>query len=278
MNQKDYYQLLGVERNLGHQQIKEAYRRLAFEYHPDRNKGDISAVEKMKELNEAYAVLSDPEKRKRYDSLNQQYGYDAYDHFRQGYSEQDIFRGSDINQIFEEMTRQFGFRNFNDLFREFYGPGYQTFEFRRPGVFGRGFIFTGFPFGEQSGQQVFPSAQTGLISRTIGQAGWLSCEKRHFKGWDAGQVGDRHDVITLSQEDAKRGAKVSYIDRDTSRQLIVTVPAGVREGQTIRLKGGVKNNMYDTVTGDLYLKVQFRKSIFDKAKSLYNKLTDKTLR
>jgi len=53
----------------------------------------------------------------------------------------------------------------------------------------------------------------------------------------------------------------------------VTVPAGVREGQTIRLKGGVKNNIYNTVTGDLYLKIQFRKNLIEKAKELYGKLT-----
>ena len=93
MRQKDYYRILGIEKDATHQQVKETYRRLAFEFHPDRNKGDLNAVEKMKELNEAYAVLSDPEKRNRYDSMNQQYGYDGYDHFRKGYSEQDIFRG-----------------------------------------------------------------------------------------------------------------------------------------------------------------------------------------
>jgi curved DNA-binding protein len=270
MEQKDYYKILGVERIATPKQIKEAYRRLAFEYHPDRNKGDISAVENMKELNEAYAVLSDPEKRKRYDSLTQQYGFDAYDHFRQGYSEQDIFRGSDINQIFEEMTRRFGFRNFNELFKEFYGPGFQTFEFRRPGVFGRGFIFTGFPFGKQIGQKILP--QAGLFPGLLGKlAGYLV--RKSFKGWETSQAEDRYDVITLNREDARLGTKVSYVDRDTSRQLIVTVPAGVREGQTIRLKGGVKNNTHDTVTGDLYLKVQFRKGLFEKARELYGKLT-----
>jgi curved DNA-binding protein len=270
MTQKDFYKVLGVERIAAPRQIKEAYRGLAFEYHPDRNKGDFSAVEKMKELNEAYAVLSDPEKRKRYDSLTQQYGFDGYDHFRQGYSEQDIFRGSDINQIFEEMTRRFGFRNFNELFSEFYGPGFQTFEFRRPGLFGKGFIFTGFPFGKQIGQKVPP--QIGLFPGLLGKlADYLA--KKTFKCWETGQTGDRYDVITLNREDARRGARVSYVDRDTSRQLIVTVPAGVREGQTIRLKSGVKNNTYDTVTGDLYLKVQFRKNLFEKAKELYGKLT-----
>jgi curved DNA-binding protein len=270
MTQKDYYKILGVERISTSREIKDAYRNLAFEFHPDRNKGDINAVEKMKELNEAYAVLSNPEKRKRYDSLNQQYGYDAYDRFRQGYSEEDIFRGSDINQIFEEMTRQFGFRNFDELFKEFYGPGYRTFEFSRPGVFGRGFIFTGFHSRGEGDQKLPPP--TGLFSGLLGKlAGYLV--RKVFVGREMGQTRDRYDVITLDREDARRGARVSYIDRDTSRQLIVTVPAGLREGQTIRLKGGVKNNTYGTVTGDLYLKLQFRQSLLDKARTLYNKLT-----
>jgi curved DNA-binding protein len=267
MTQKDYYKILGIEKTADLKQIKEAYRRLAFEYHPDRNKGDLHAVEKMKELNEAYAVLSDPEKRKRYDSLTQQYGYNAYDRFRQGYSEQDIFRGSDINQIFEEMARQFGFRNFNDLFREFYGPGFQTFEFRRHGVFGRGFIFTGFPFG---GQRVPSTPQTGVFAGLMGKlVGYIA--KKAFKGGNVNQSRDRYDVITLSQDDARRGAKVSYIDRTTYRQLIVAIPAGVREGQTIRLRGGVMDDAFGTPTGDLYLKVQFTKSLTDRAKELFSK-------
>ncbi len=274
MTQKDYYKTLGVERAASMKQIKETYRKLAFEFHPDRNKGDVHAVEKMKELNEAYAVLSDPEKRRRYDTMTQQYGYNAYDHFRQGYSEQDIFRGSDINQIFEEMTRQFGFRNFNDLFREFYGPGYQTFEFRRPGVFGRGFIFTNFPFGGQGSQRVSASPQSGLFSGVIGKLiGYLA--KKAFKGWDGQQSGDRYEVITIGQDDAKSGAKVSYIDPKTTRQMIVSVPAGVREGQTIRLKGAAGSYNDRIPAGDLYLRVQFRKGFLDMAKDLYTKLISK---
>ena len=64
MQQKDYYKILEVDENATQQQIKEAYRKLAFQYHPDRNKDNPSAVEKMKEINEAYSVLSNPQKRK----------------------------------------------------------------------------------------------------------------------------------------------------------------------------------------------------------------------
>jgi len=94
MDQKDYYEVLEIDGQATDRQIKEAYRRLAFQYHPDRNSGDPGAVERMKGINEAYAVLSDPAKRQRYDSLRQSYGNSAYDRFREGYSEKDIFRGS----------------------------------------------------------------------------------------------------------------------------------------------------------------------------------------
>ena len=275
MRQKDYYRILGIEKDATHQQVKETYRRLAFEFHPDRNKGDLNAVEKMKELNEAYAVLSDPEKRNRYDSMNQQYGYDGYDHFRNGYSEQDIFRGSDINQIFEEMTRQFGFRNFNDLFREFYGPGYKTFEFKHSGIFGKGFIFTGFPFGRHGNQQnTFSSSKTAFVSGLLAKlAGYMV--RKAFKGrYTSQQTADRYGIITISREQASRGGKVSYIDPTTSRQLVVTVPVGVREGQTIRLKGAA--GFYgDRSQADLYLRVQFRKSLLESVKKLYNKFLSK---
>ena len=276
MSQKDYYKILGIEKDATYQQIKETYRRLAFEFHPDRNKGDLNAVEKMKELNEAYAVLSDSEKRKRYDSMNQQYGYDGYDHFRQGYSEQDIFRGSDINQIFEEMARQFGFRNFNDLFREFYGPGYQTFEFRHPGIFGRGFIFTGYTFGRHRNQQdAFSSFKTGLVTALLGKLTSYVVRKV-FKGWDTGQqTADHYGIITISREEASRGGKVSYVDPTTSRQLIVTVPVGVREGQTIRLKGAAGFHGDRSQVADLYLRVQFRKGLLESVKKFYNEFLSK---
>ena len=69
MEQKDYYKILGIEKNATDQQIKNVYRRLAFKYHPDRNILNSEAVEKMKSVNEAYAVLSNPKKRSEYDLL-----------------------------------------------------------------------------------------------------------------------------------------------------------------------------------------------------------------
>jgi curved DNA-binding protein CbpA len=74
MEQKDYYEILEIGIEAPPKKIKEAYRSLAFQCHPDRNGGGADALERMKTINEAYAVLSDPAKRKQYDSLRQTYG------------------------------------------------------------------------------------------------------------------------------------------------------------------------------------------------------------
>ena len=117
MSQHDYYQILGINQNASAKQVKDAYRKLAFQYHPDRNEKNPEAAEKMKSVNEAYAVLSDAAKRRKYDTLRQQFGSSAYSQFRQNYSEQDIFSGSDINQVLEQMARAFGLRGFDEIFK-----------------------------------------------------------------------------------------------------------------------------------------------------------------
>ena len=105
METRDYYQILGVPRDATDKAVKEAYRELAFKHHPDRNKDNPDAVDRMKAVNEAYAVLSHPDKRREYDTLRQQFGASAYSQFRQQYSDQDIFSGSDIFRIFQVKKR-----------------------------------------------------------------------------------------------------------------------------------------------------------------------------
>jgi len=265
MSQGDYYQILGVDPNATPQTIKEAYRRLAFQYHPDRNRGNPSAVEKMKEINEAYAVLSDPRKRRDYDTLQEQYGPYGYDRFKQSYSEQDIFRGSDINQIFEEMARAFGFRSFDEVFKESYGQEYRTFEFRRPGVFGRGFIFFG-P-GYRRGHQSEVPTSSEILPRYLGKfTRYLLKKPLGIKKPERGK--DWEDVIFLTPLQAQEGAKGRYIHRRRSKELMVTLPPEMKDGQKIRLKGMGAEGKEGGEPGDLYLKVKIKKPLLQKVRDL----------
>jgi curved DNA-binding protein len=122
----DYYETLGVKKDSSTQDIKKAYRKLAMKYHPDRNKGDKEAEEKFKKISEAYAVLSDPEKRKQYDTF-------GASGFQQRYSQEDIFRGFDLGDILKE----FGLGGMGG-FRASGGQGspFETFFFQSGGPTG----------------------------------------------------------------------------------------------------------------------------------------------
>ena len=273
MNQKDYYDVLGVDREASQQAIKEAYRKLAFQYHPDRNKGDPAATQKMKDINEAYAVLSDVSKRKEYDLLRSQYGSFAYDRFRQSHTAEDIFRGSDINQIFEEFARMFGFRSSDDIFRESYGSEYRSFEFRRPGMFGRGFIFYPGSRRRVEGQQP-PDSQVQMPDLPF--PGVLSKLVKFFlkkvTGVELPERGrDWHDILTLSPETARDGGEAEYFykTRDKSAKLMVKIPPSVKSGQRIRLRGMGSPGKAGGETGDLYLQVAIRKSLGQRLKGFF---------
>lgn len=263
MEQKDYYQILGVDRNATQQQIKKAYRGLALKYHPDRNKNNLGAADRMKEVNESYAVLSDPEKRKRYDGLRHMYGSSAYERFRQNYSEQDIFRGSDIQQVFEEISKAFGFRNFDEVFKEFYGTGYQTFEFRRPRAFGSAFFASS--KGGEGYTQKFP------LSGNLGRLIKYGLKKKWGIQWpEKGK--DHNDIITISPVLAQRGGKIRYQYRRKSKELVVKIPSGIKEGQQIRLKGMGDGGKGGGEPGDLYVKIRFKRPLFQKIRKFVKHL------
>lgn len=128
---EDYYKILGVSKKASDEELKKAYRKLAMKYHPDHTKGDKSAEEKFKQISEAYAVLSDKEKRRQYDRFGSA-------GFHQRFSQEDIFRGFD----FSDILREFGFGGAN------YSGG--------PGRGSRFSFGSGSPFGSSSRR----SAQT----------------------------------------------------------------------------------------------------------------------
>jgi molecular chaperone DnaJ len=136
-NKRDYYDVLGIPKSASKDDIKNAYRKLALQYHPDRNKA-AGSEEKFKEISEAYAVLSDDEKRKR---------YDTYGHV----GSEEVFRGSEAN--FDEIFKDMGFGGgFRDIFEQIFGSrtGFGG-DVNRGDPFGFGFSFGG---GRRKGQDL----------------------------------------------------------------------------------------------------------------------------
>jgi curved DNA-binding protein len=129
MEYKDYYKVLGVDRNATEDQIKRNYRKLALEYHPDRNPGNKASEEKFKEINEAYQVLSDPEKKARYDQLGASYkNYTQRGGSPGNFNWEDWFvqnpRGGNVRVEVGDFGNIFGNENlgdFSDFFRSIFG-------------------------------------------------------------------------------------------------------------------------------------------------------------
>ncbi len=259
MQNFDYYECLGISANASAQQIKEAYRQKALAFHPDRNRDNPEAASRMKDINEAYAVLSDPQKRRQYDMLRRDYGGSAQARFRQNYSEQDIFRDSDIQQVFEEMARAFGLRGFDDLFKDLHAGGRSAFDIRQPGMRMRGFVF-------KTPGRAAPGMGRSILGAALGGIAQGMLRKLGFQLPQRG--GDIHDAIDLKPEFAERGGPYAYLHRTLDKRLVVQIPRGIRHGQTIRLngmgfpgKGGAEN-------GDLLLKVHIKVPFLERLKRM----------
>jgi curved DNA-binding protein len=136
MTAKDYYKILGIPKSASTDEIKKAYRKLAMKYHPDRNKGDKDAEAIFKDISEAYAVLSDKEKRKQYDM----YGSEGFQH---RFTQEDIFRDFDFGSIFREFGFETSGRGQNVFRHIFGGMGRNNF--------GTGRSRYGSPFGAHGG-------------------------------------------------------------------------------------------------------------------------------
>jgi curved DNA-binding protein len=223
---KDYYTVLGVEKKATVDEIKKAYRRLALKYHPDRNKGNKEAEERFKEINEAYAVLSDQEKRRQYDMF-------GAEGFRQRYSQEDIFQNFDIGDIFKD----FGFGT-SDIFSVLFGGG-------RGG--GKGVRYTGFtgPFGQH----------------TRGEEGAGFAD--YFARGGGGPVQGRDSVsdLTITLEEAARGTeKLISLQRDGKvEKIAVKIPPGIDTGKKLRVAGKGESGVGGGQRGDLYVRVNVQK-------------------
>lgn len=216
MKYKDYYQVLGVDKNASEDEIKKAYRKLAKKYHPDTHPGDRAAEEKFKEINEAYEVLGDPEKRRKYDMFG---------------SQGQFFHGAEFD------PSQFGFGN---------GMRY---EFRSTGS---GFSdFFEWIFGEGS---PFGAFDNSIFGRTGGTGSRFGRGMR-TKGEDA------ETVLEISIAEGFSGAEklISLRGVNGVKKISLKIPAGIRQGEKIKLAGQGNPGINGGPNGDLYLRVEFRK-------------------
>ncbi|MGM0682526.1 MAG: DnaJ C-terminal domain-containing protein [Thermodesulfobacteriota bacterium] len=214
---KDYYSILGVDKNASQDEIKKAYRKMALKYHPDKNKDDKNAEDMFKKANEAYAVLSDPEKRKQYDT------YGSED-FQQRYSQEDIFRGSDIGSILREFGINLG------------------------GMGGRGNFRTTFHTSGRGG-----SSFEDLFS----QMGGGSHGREDFYRYQQPVKGqDLSLELSIPLEEVLHGAEKTISLGHGGKKVSVKIPAGIESGKKLRVSGKGNPSPYGGAPGDLYLYVK----------------------
>jgi molecular chaperone DnaJ len=258
----DFYDVLGVGRDASQDEIKRAFRKLAFKYHPDRNKMP-DAEERFKEISEAYAILSDPKKR-------QQYDVQGFEGIRQQYKQEDIFNRGTFRDVFSE----FGF-NADDLFNRIFGGGF-TFKQNQQGpprghdlaaktiitldqaAFGTEFEVTlprlkrcskckgsGIEFGSQS--MMCPECNgRGTIEHKI-MSGFgqviISCNRCNGRG-----------------KVAKKPCKICGGNglQENKAMLKVKVPPGIYNGDNLVLRGQGEDGPYGGSPGDLYVTIEIK--------------------
>ena len=303
----DYYKILGVDKKASADDIKKAYRKLALKYHPDKNPGNKEAEEKFKRMSEAYAVLSDPEKREQYDNFGS-------DNFKQHYSQEDIFRNFDINQI----LRDLGFGGHGG------GAGRRTHTYQQAGGDPFADLFGGSQFRQmpQKGQDAEYNLAVTIEESVLGAEKKLSLNKggkvdeinikipqgisagkklrlagKGLPGINGGATGDLylnisifpHPIFARDGNDIYVEKSVNFsqavlgttIDVPTVDGLAkrIKVPPGTQNNTKIRMKGYGVPNLKGSAGGDLYIKitVNIPKKLTDDQAELIKKLADEGL-
>ncbi|OQX26110.1 MAG: integrase [Desulfobacteraceae bacterium IS3] len=298
MSETDYYKALGVNRDASEDEIKKVYRKLAMKYHPDHAKGDKSAEEKFKQISEAYAVLSDKEKRKQYDT----YGSAG---FRQQYSQEDIFKEFDFSSIFNDLGLNFSFMGNkggrgNTRFggsqfggharrqapppkgkdvvyempltlQEIFNGTSRTLQLQHQGSIEN--LSVKIPKGMISGKKIRISGK-GEPSPYGGEAGDLYIRSKVAD--DPVYSSEEYD-LTIHREikltEALLGTVVSVPTID-GKELSLKIPPGTKHKTRMRLGGHGIPQMKGDVRGDLYvcINIQMPQRLTDEQKTLIEKL------
>jgi len=297
---KDYYETLGVGKSASDEEIKRAYRKLAMKYHPDRNPNKKEAEERFKEVNEAYAVLSDKEKRKQYDAF-------GAEGFRQRFTQEDIFRGFDFDEILSGLfggkgRREFryggrGGFDFGDLFggrgayqdagrmaqkgedvvyelpisiEEAAAGGEKRVSFQKNGKVEE--ISVRIPRGIPSGKKLRVSGK-GMEGRNGAPPGdlYLQISIREHPVF----VREGNDLIVekeISFSEAVLGTTVEVPTLDGAKK--VKIPPGTQSHTRMRLKGLGMPHFQGDSRGDEYVKiiVNVPKRVSEKVRSLFQEL------
>jgi curved DNA-binding protein len=276
MAQTEYYKVLGVDKKASPDEIKKAFRKLAVKYHPDRNPGDKAAEEKFKEINEAYAVLSDPQKKEQYDTFGSS-------GFHKQYSQEDIFRGFDFGNVYRDMGAGGG----EDIFSRLFGGG----------GFGRG----GFRSGPARGGDLELETEIGFRDAVLGTERLIAFRRgsgareelkvkipagvdngsririagKGSPGEGGGPAGDLFlSIRVLPDPVFTRDGGDLFVERSIAFSAAclgtsldvptlegdkrIKVPAGIQPGTKIRLKGCGVKLLGSNAKGDLYVKITVR--------------------
>lgn len=263
MAKRDYYEVLGVQKNASADDLKKAYRKLAMKYHPDRNQGDKSAEQKFKELNESYEVLKDEQKRGAYD----RYGHSAFDPAAGGYGGGNAGAGAygfgggagPFSDIFEE------------VFGDFMGGGRRAGSSRSAGQRGADLRY---PL-KISLEQAFQGMTTKVKISTYGK-----CTPCNGSGAEKGSsivtcplcrghgvVRAQQGFFTVERTCASCSGTGKKIDKQcpscsgngrklADKTLSISVPAGVEDGTRIRLSGEGEAGLRGGSDGDLYVSIE----------------------